>query len=272
MGTNGNLGGDYAEYEFAPLRSLAAASGISVTTGAHTRCSNPPTTVPPGAAGPGWPQRVVGRWRPAVESIGGRSRPHARRWFRGGLVRDRVTAAGNAGGTDARRSGPDERDAIVPEWVWREGRRSPLVRSPPRSFCGSVGVSASSTGSRTRRRAVATFPRRVGRRSTGHRRLGRHQRRRARSSRRERVEGVAATTCSLWGAASIYTSLVPLTLELSDEVMSRLVAVAVARGVSVEELAAQTLAQVPAVDAEFVSLVSETIAEHRVILDRLANT
>lgn len=64
----------------------------------------------------------------------------------------------------------------------------------------------------------------------------------------------------------------PLTLELSDEVMSRLVAVAVARGVSVEELAAQTLAQVPAVDAEFVSLVSETIAEHRVILDRLANT
>ncbi len=63
-----------------------------------------------------------------------------------------------------------------------------------------------------------------------------------------------------------------VTIELPDEVLRRLEAVATARGVSVEELAAQTLAQVPAVDAAFASLVTDTIGQHREILDRLAAT
>lgn len=63
-----------------------------------------------------------------------------------------------------------------------------------------------------------------------------------------------------------------MTIELSDEVLARLEAVAAARGVSVEEFAAQTLAQVPVVDATFASLVTDTIAGHREILDRLAAT
>jgi predicted transcriptional regulator len=63
-----------------------------------------------------------------------------------------------------------------------------------------------------------------------------------------------------------------VTIELSDEVLARLEAVAAARGVSVEEFAAQTLAQVPVVDATFASLVTDTIAGHREILDRLAAT
>lgn len=63
-----------------------------------------------------------------------------------------------------------------------------------------------------------------------------------------------------------------VTIELSDEVLARLEAVAAARGVSVEEFAAQTLAQVPAVDAAFASLVTDTIGQHREVLDRLAAT
>lgn len=63
-----------------------------------------------------------------------------------------------------------------------------------------------------------------------------------------------------------------VTIELSDEILRRLEAVAAARGVSVEEFAAQTLAQVPAVDATFASLVTDTISAHREILDRLAAT
>lgn len=54
--------------------------------------------------------------------------------------------------------------------------------------------------------------------------------------------------------------------------MRRLEAVAVARGVSVEELVAETLAHVVPVDGEFAETVTATIAEHREILDRLADT
>lgn len=63
-----------------------------------------------------------------------------------------------------------------------------------------------------------------------------------------------------------------LTLDLPEDVMRRLEAVAMARGVSVEELAAEMLAQVAPVDDEFAGTVTETIAEHREILDRLAQT
>ena len=63
-----------------------------------------------------------------------------------------------------------------------------------------------------------------------------------------------------------------LTVELPDDVLLRLEAAASARGVSVEELVAETLSQVPAVDGEFASLVTGTIAEHRDILDSLAAT
>jgi hypothetical protein len=61
-------------------------------------------------------------------------------------------------------------------------------------------------------------------------------------------------------------------VELSDEVLARLEAAATARGVSVEELAAETLSHVPAVDSQFAALVTDTIAEHRQILDSLAAT
>ena len=61
-----------------------------------------------------------------------------------------------------------------------------------------------------------------------------------------------------------------LTVEVPDEVMRRLQAAATARGISVEELAVDLLAQVPAVSDEFAGLVTAAIAEHREILDRLA--
>ena len=63
-----------------------------------------------------------------------------------------------------------------------------------------------------------------------------------------------------------------LTVDLPEDVMRRLEAAAAARGISVEELAAETLAQVAPVDGEFAETVTATIAEHREILDRLAET
>lgn len=41
---------------------------------------------------------------------------------------------------------------------------------------------------------------------------------------------------------------------------------------SVEQLATETLSQIPAVDSDFAFLVSDTIAQHRDILDSLAET
>lgn len=69
-------------------------------------------------------------------------------------------------------------------------------------------------------------------------------------------------------------TLAPMALivELSDEVLARLEAAANARGVSVAELAAETLSHVPAVDGDFASLVTSTITEHREILESLAAT
>lgn len=63
-----------------------------------------------------------------------------------------------------------------------------------------------------------------------------------------------------------------VTIELSDEILRRLEAVANARGISVEELATQTLSQVPVVDSDFATIVTDTISQHREILDRLAAT
>ena len=63
-----------------------------------------------------------------------------------------------------------------------------------------------------------------------------------------------------------------LSVEVSPEVLARLQAVACARGVTVEQLAAETLAHVAVADPEVQSLVRETIAEHQEILDRLAAT
>ncbi len=63
-----------------------------------------------------------------------------------------------------------------------------------------------------------------------------------------------------------------LIVELTPEVLARLEAVANARGVSVEELAAETLSNVPAGDRDFAGLVTSTITEHRQILDSLAAT
>jgi len=63
-----------------------------------------------------------------------------------------------------------------------------------------------------------------------------------------------------------------LTVELTDEVLRRLEVIAAARGLSVEELAAQTLALLNDGEGGFADVVTETIAEHREILDRLAST
>ena len=69
-------------------------------------------------------------------------------------------------------------------------------------------------------------------------------------------------------------TLVRMTLivELTAEALARLEAAANARGVSVEELAAETLSHVPAVGSDFAMFVTATIAEHREILDSLAAT
>ena len=67
-------------------------------------------------------------------------------------------------------------------------------------------------------------------------------------------------------------NLMTVTIELSDEVLRRLEAAAHARGISVEELATQTLSQVPVVDSDFAAIVTDTISQHREILDRLAAT
>lgn len=63
-----------------------------------------------------------------------------------------------------------------------------------------------------------------------------------------------------------------LIVDLPEDVMRRLEAAASARGVSVEVLAAETLAQVAPVGGEFTETVRATIAEHRETLDRLAET
>lgn len=63
-----------------------------------------------------------------------------------------------------------------------------------------------------------------------------------------------------------------LNVEVSPEVLAWLASAASARGVTVEQLAAETLAQVAAADAEVLGVVRDTVAEHREILDRLAVT
>lgn len=94
--------------------------------------------------------------------------------------------------------------------------------------------------------------------------VDRRGRRRAHSSERE-----VAVELSVPVSTLVHMSL---TVDLPEEVMRRLEEVAVARGVSVEELAAETLAQVAPIDTDFAATVSETIVEHREILDRLAET
>jgi len=64
----------------------------------------------------------------------------------------------------------------------------------------------------------------------------------------------------------------PLTVDLPADIMRRLEAAAAARGVSVEELAAETRAQVAPVDVGFAETVTATISEHEEILGRLAET
>lgn len=76
----------------------------------------------------------------------------------------------------------------------------------------------------------------------------------------------------LLGPADRYAWSVTLSVEVSPEVLARLEAAASARGVSVEQLAADTLAQVATADIEVLGLVRDTVAEHREILDRLAET
>ena len=63
-----------------------------------------------------------------------------------------------------------------------------------------------------------------------------------------------------------------LTVDLAEDVIRRLEAMAAARGVSVEQFAAQALESVETADGEFAETVSATIAEHREILERLAET
>lgn len=69
-----------------------------------------------------------------------------------------------------------------------------------------------------------------------------------------------------------YTEDVTLSVEVPADVLARLEAAASARGVTVEQFAADALAQVATADAEVLGVVRETVAEHREILDRLAGT
>ena len=63
-----------------------------------------------------------------------------------------------------------------------------------------------------------------------------------------------------------------VTLNLPNDVVERLSANAAARGLTLEQLAEETLAQVPAIDADVANLLAHTVAEHRETLDRLATT
>ena len=63
-----------------------------------------------------------------------------------------------------------------------------------------------------------------------------------------------------------------LTVDLPEDVIRHLEALAAAHGVSVEKFAAQTLASVETADGEFAETLSATVAEHREIIDRLAET
>ena len=90
------------------------------------------------------------------------------------------------------------------------------------------------------------------------------------------LSGDVFVTTGAPGRAELSIGKIPthmsLTVDLPEDVMRRLEAVAVARGVSVEELAAETLAKVAPVDGEFAETVTATIAEHGEILDRLVET
>lgn len=61
-------------------------------------------------------------------------------------------------------------------------------------------------------------------------------------------------------------------VELSPEVLARLNATASARGVTVEQFAADALAQAAVSNGDVLRVVREVIAEDREILDRLAET
>lgn len=63
-----------------------------------------------------------------------------------------------------------------------------------------------------------------------------------------------------------------LTIDLPDGVMTRFAAIASARGVSIEHVAAEALAKVALDDGEFAVTVEEVISTHRDVLDRLADT
>ncbi len=66
---------------------------------------------------------------------------------------------------------------------------------------------------------------------------------------------------------------VTLQVELSPDVfLTRLRSVASARRITVEQLAADTLARVAGVDVELADVVRGTISEHSETLDRLART
>src|SRR5690606_30060125 len=87
-----------------------------------------------------------------------------------------------------------------------------------------------------------------------------------------RSRSATAQSPTLNGLCPSYTGGVTLSIEVPPEVLARLEAAASARGVTVEQLAADTLAQVATVDAEVLDVVRDTVAEHREILDRLAAT
>ena len=65
---------------------------------------------------------------------------------------------------------------------------------------------------------------------------------------------------------------VQLTIDLPDDVVSRLESVAGTQGVRVEELAAEVLTRIAVVGGDFDATLKQTIEEHRQILDRIAET
>ena len=71
------------------------------------------------------------------------------------------------------------------------------------------------------------------------------------------MEPKAPYLVASWMLSRRFTlAFMSLIVELTAEALARLEAAANARGVTVEELAAETLSHVPAVDSEFASLVT----------------
>ena len=63
-----------------------------------------------------------------------------------------------------------------------------------------------------------------------------------------------------------------LEIDLPDDVLQRLESVASLRGMTTTELAVETLSALVRRDDDLMAIVEDVVAEHRTIIDRLAET